>query len=1063
MAARRHARERRRPNGARLILTAFLPGAASLVLCHCAGDSAAGGANHPDLIGLVERVQLARTFEPRLSVPVEYRRCRIGSVATGTVPHPTCAAEADATPPPAILDLAERASRRLRASADPDALHAAALVDLGWSGEDGIPLERSVSYLQTASRLADRSAVILTDLAAALLVRAERHQTPRDLLEAIETADRALELDPQNASARFNLALGLERLGLDGQAQRAWKAFLQVDSVSPWADEARRRPRPPVRAAEPPEPGVGASHSAIAAYVEHEPGAAMFLGWDRALEQWGEAIMADDTLRANGFLRLAGALGEELERRGGDASLSDAVRAIAPVARHRHAARAAARAHRDYAAGLRAYRAGDAPAADRWFGRVGAAPGAPPPLRAWARYHRAAALAHQGRGQTAELVLQQVLAEVDTLRYSSLAGRARWVVATVSLRSGRYERAIQAARSAAPLLERARESENVGAVQTIEADAEQYLPDRTDVYTAIHRAITTLRPHRRSHRLHDVLYNTARLADADRLRRLAVRVQDEGLEVAEGIGEPIWIAEARIARARLLAAAGRNQEAVEDVSAARAIVESLEPGGPRDWFEADLRLAEAVTSLASEPARAVEALDSVARFFGSQQNQIRLLPALVARSKAALALGNVSAATADLDRALTLLDQQGTSLSSVELRASLLDAARQVVDRLVMLRVRAGLHREALADLERARVSLARVGRREVPAARAPLKAPPGQLAAEYALIGDTLLVWTMTGTSVHLERTTVDRARLARTIERVRAALELRTAEPALEQDLAALYDWLVRPIQRQLAGSGASLLLVTDREIGGVPFAALRDTAHNRYLIEDHPLRFASSLRDASHGSPASPPRDPKVLLVADPAFDRSVFPGLARLPGAAAEARAIAAQYGDTTLLDGPAATRTAFEAALQWAGIVHYAGHAVFDDERPEQSLLVLASGRDAKARARITAAELERLDLASVRLVVLSACETIRSRSGRAGGFAGLARAFLAAGAGGVVGSLWRVEDRLTQELMGRFHRSYGHSGDGAAALRAAQLQLLGSTDRAASAPAAWAAFRYAGN
>lgn len=46
-------------------------------------------------------------------------------------------------------------------------------------------------------------------------MRAERNQTPRDLLEAMEAADWAVELEPGNAAARFNLALALDRLGLD--------------------------------------------------------------------------------------------------------------------------------------------------------------------------------------------------------------------------------------------------------------------------------------------------------------------------------------------------------------------------------------------------------------------------------------------------------------------------------------------------------------------------------------------------------------------------------------------------------------------------------------------------------------------------------------------------------------------------------------------------------------------------------------------------------------------------------------------------------------------------------
>jgi CHAT domain-containing protein len=104
-----------------------------------------------------------------------------------------------------------------------------------------------------------------------------------------------------------------------------------------------------------------------------------------------------------------------------------------------------------------------------------------------------------------------------------------------------------------------------------------------------------------------------------------------------------------------------------------------------------------------------------------------------------------------------------------------------------------------------------------------------------------------------------------------------------------------------------------------------------------------------------------------------------------------------------------------------------------------------------------------MDLSHLRLVVLSACQTQRSTGGRSGGFAGLSGAMLAAGAGGVVGSQWRVDDALTRELMAGFHAAYRASGDGADALHRAQLRLLGSPDSALSSPSAWAGFRYAGS
>ncbi|HEX7241214.1 MAG TPA: CHAT domain-containing protein, partial [Longimicrobiaceae bacterium] len=176
---------------------------------------------------------------------------------------------------------------------------------------------------------------------------------------------------------------------------------------------------------------------------------------------------------------------------------------------------------------------------------------------------------------------------------------------------------------------------------------------------------------------------------------------------------------------------------------------------------------------------------------------------------------------------------------------------------------------------------------------------------------------------------------------------------------------------------------------------------------------------------------------------------------------EVRDAAARYPRAAVLSGSGATAGAVRAGLVRAGVVHYAGHAVFDDARPERSYLVLAP--DGAGAGRLTAAELAKLDLRGSRLVVLSACQTVRSGEGRGGGFAGLAGSLLAAGAGGVVGSLWRVEDQRTRALMAELHREYRATGSGPGALRAAQLSLLRSKDPVLRSPAAWAGFRYVGS
>src|SRR5262249_21749591 len=92
---------------------------------------------------------------------------------------------------------------------------------------------------------------------------------------------------------------------------------------------------------------------------------------------------------------------------------------------------------------------------------------------------------------------------------------------------------------------------------------------------------------------------------------------------------------------------------------------------------------------------------------------------------------------------------------------------------------------------------------------------------------------------------------------------------------------------------------------------------------------------------------------------------------------------------------------------------------------------------------LTALEVADLDLRSVELVVLSACETALGPVAGGEGVLGLQRAFHAAGARGVVASLWQVDDRFTQVLMGDFYDNlWKKKLPAAEALRQAQLTML---------------------
>ena len=128
---------------------------------------------------------LARPFAARLSIATEYRPC--GAPRPGAPPSAGCG------PPPmpsgAVLAAAERASAAA-GGADPEALHAAGLMDLVWGREGERSLDRALSQLAAAARLSERPAPVLADLSAARLVRAERTGSPRDLQRFPQPAPR---------------------------------------------------------------------------------------------------------------------------------------------------------------------------------------------------------------------------------------------------------------------------------------------------------------------------------------------------------------------------------------------------------------------------------------------------------------------------------------------------------------------------------------------------------------------------------------------------------------------------------------------------------------------------------------------------------------------------------------------------------------------------------------------------------------------------------------------------------------------------------------------------------
>ncbi|MDM7921384.1 MAG: CHAT domain-containing protein, partial [Pyrinomonadaceae bacterium] len=151
----------------------------------------------------------------------------------------------------------------------------------------------------------------------------------------------------------------------------------------------------------------------------------------------------------------------------------------------------------------------------------------------------------------------------------------------------------------------------------------------------------------------------------------------------------------------------------------------------------------------------------------------------------------------------------------------------------------------------------------------------------------------------------------------------------------------------------------------------------------------------------------------------------------------------------------ASRDAVASALSKADIFHFAGHYVYDRGSPMRSGLLLAGRGD----TLLPNHEIARMRLDSLRLVVLSACDTGSEVIVDGEGMVGAARTFLAAGVPLVVASHWAVDSEATAELMSQFHKFRKSDGlSSVRALRRAQLSMLESPNPRYREPFYWAPF-----
>ncbi len=317
----------------------------------------------------------------------------------------------------------------------------------------------------------------------------------------------------------------------------------------------------------------------------------------------------------------------------------------------------------------------------------------------------------------------------------------------------------------------------------------------------------------------------------------------------------------------------------------------------------------------------------------------------------------------------------------------------------------------------------------------------------EYTVLKDRLLVWLVSGTALEGYAYPIKRAALEESVGRFLAMVRTGTPADELAETSVELYQALIGPVSGLLQNT-VSFAIVPDRILHRLPFGALR-SPEGEYLLEEHPLVQTPNL--AYFLSPESPRvNDPKQIAMGSRDLDVSI----------GQELEGLEESYDGLTSYNGFDVDRTLFLEALNGASLFHYAGHSAVDGTNAFRSSILLEG--DDEGPNVISAADIASSRLAPDALVVLSSCDSSVGNSIGGAGVRGLTSAFLIAGAGAVVGSLWPVETVATKELMLRFHRNRAGGRSVVDALREAQLSFIQDFPEQAH-PYYWSGFTVTGN
>jgi CHAT domain-containing protein len=933
-------------------------------------------------------------------------------------------------------------------------------------------LDRTEDAVQTLeqAKTAKATPEILSDLGAAYYAKGLKLGTAADIAQSLELCDAALSNSPDSLPAQFNRALALEALENGPAASAAWQRYLQLDSASEWALEARQHisrltASPPSSEWKSLEPRLlrltAANPQELGPIAERFPLRTRRTVEDQLLPRWARASLQDNESEAGRVLAALEVIGAATQRRFGDPTLADITSVIAAAVADRDRKRLDSLAHGHLAYGQARAAKGEDSAKERALFA-----GAWKDLRkagspsAYAAGMYAAVKDYERRDYDEAIrLLTEIKADRALARYAPLAGQVLWIEGMVLLASGRPYESLQRYRESIKAFERSGETESVAAVEGLLAENLQSLGDDEEAWKHRLRALPVTLAFADVTRQQVALNEAAEAAMQQNQLSAALEYQTSSVALVARSGDDEMAAYAYLGRSLILGRRARIELGLADLARARECTARIRDAAIRESTTASIDMAEALLRREESPATAIPLFTRVLKTSGRYEFHKAQL--LLARGRAYARLGDHLNARSDFYGAIAMVESQREQVADLRLRSSFFGRADDAYEELTALLVRSGEFAEALRIFDRScertltevvRGTVMAELKSRVTADRLPVG--EGMALVEVAVLPDEIVAWTMRHSGTSVSRRAVPSARVDELVTSYERAIDANSN--AVEAIGSELYDLVIRPLGLN-PSSDQTITFITNRMLRRVPLASLYDRERKRYLVDDFAIATAPSAAiywlcsaRRSHDGKAA-----DVVAIGNTKV--STLPlGLADLPEAERELVEIASRSHGQLLLN-ERATPNALLAAAAGNVVLHFAGHALIDEQDRGRSALVLSpDGRDPSSALlyanRIAGARLR------APLVVLSTCTTNSASRRAAKGAMDVAGAFLAAGVTTVVASRWDVSDDRARDFLTSFARELAGSVSPAEALRRSQLEMLHRRGTAQRAVRSWCAF-----